>query len=75
MNNELLEKLNTLIVEINKLLPLANEYEKSKEKKRLPGFLAVHTRIEQFLQQEFGTESSYNIVNIELYVKYKISEF
>jgi hypothetical protein len=59
MNNDLLEKLNTLITEINELLPLANEYEKSKDKKRLPGFLAVHTRIEQFLQQNFGTESSY----------------
>jgi hypothetical protein len=41
------------------LLPLANEYEKSKDKKRLPGFLAIHTRIEQYLQQTFGTDSSY----------------
>jgi hypothetical protein len=59
MDNELLEKLNILITKINELLPLANEYEKSKNKKHLPGFLAIHTRIEQFLQQEFGTESSY----------------
>jgi hypothetical protein len=59
MNYDLSEKINILIAETNALLPLADEYENSKNKGQLPGFLGIHARIKQFLQQAFGVESSY----------------
>jgi hypothetical protein len=59
MDDEILHKLNILISELNKLSPVVNEFEKEKNKEQITGFLTIHTRIEQFLQNEFGLERSY----------------